>query len=144
MRINKAIAAGLLTVMAAKLCAIETNEAGTMVHFRRRGANAVETMGVDKIVDCRTIGATPLRVTNPVLCSLLERGLARLDPLHIGLDVTPDCALVDRFGVASERLFAVGPLTRAAFWEIVAVPDIRNQCVALAKRLSRGIGDVTS
>ena len=144
MRIDKAIASGLLTVMAAKLCAIETNEAGTLVHCRRRGANAVETMRVDKIVDCRAIGATPLRVVNPVLCGLLERGLARLDPLHIGLDVTQDCALVDRFGVASERLFAVGPLTRAAFWEIVAVPDIRNQCVALAKRLSRAVGDVTS
>jgi len=144
MRISEAIATGLLMVMAAKVCAIETIETGNLVYFRRRGTNDVETMRVDKIVDCRVIGATPLRVVNPVLCSLLERGLARLDSLHIGFDVTQDCALVDRLGVASERLFAVGPLTRAAFWEIVAVPDIRNQCVALAKRLSRAVGDVTS
>jgi uncharacterized NAD(P)/FAD-binding protein YdhS len=43
--------------------------------------------------------------------------------------------VVDRFGVPSERLFAIGPLTRAAFWEVVAVPDIRNQCAALAAHL---------
>ena len=143
MRISEAIASGLLTVMAAKICAVETNEAGALVNFRRRGAPDVETMRVDKIVDCRAIGATPLKVVNPILRSLLERGLARLDSLQIGLDVTPDCALVDRFGLASERLFAVGPITRSAFWEIVAVPDIRNQCVALANRLSRAVGDVT-
>lgn len=64
-------------------------------------------------------------------------GLARLDPLGIGIDVTSDWAVIDQLGTASERLFALGPLTRAAFWEIVAIPDIRDQCPALATRLSR-------
>ena len=31
----------------------------------------------------------------------------------------------------------IGPLTRAAFWEIIAIPDIRNQCAELAARLAR-------
>src|SRR5215472_5984027 len=100
-------------------------------------------MLVDKIVDCRGIGARPLKVVNPALCSLLERGLVGLDPLGIGIDVASDCAIIDQLGIASERLFAVGPLTRAAFWEIVAVPDIRNQCLALATRLSR-VGHASS
>jgi len=139
-RINAAIASKRLQVLAAKLCAIEPGESGALVHYRRRGAEGVETVAVDKIVDCRAIGAAPLKATNPALRDLLERGLARLDPLHIGLDVTADCALVDRSGTASERLFAVGPLTRATFWEIVAVPDIRNQCTALASRLLRAAG----
>lgn len=143
-RINEAIASGLLTITAAKLCAIDANDTGALVGYRRRGADVIETIQVDRIVDCRGVGATPLKVVNPALCSLLERGFARLDPLHIGLDVTADCELLDRFGAASERLFAVGPLTRSAFWEIVAVPDIRHQCVSLAKRLSRAAGDVAS
>jgi len=62
-------------------------------------------MQVDKIVDCRGIGATPLKVVNPALCSLLERGLVRLDPLGIGIDVASDCAVIDQRGIASERLF---------------------------------------
>jgi uncharacterized NAD(P)/FAD-binding protein YdhS len=33
-------------------------------------------------------------------------------------------------------LYAVGPLTRGAFWEITAVPDIRHQVWALARRLA--------
>jgi uncharacterized NAD(P)/FAD-binding protein YdhS len=78
-----------------------------------------------------------MQTTNPVLLSMFEQGLARVDPLHIGIEVGSDCAIVDRYGMPSQRLFAVGPLTRAAFWEIVAIPDIRNQCAKLAARLIR-------
>jgi uncharacterized NAD(P)/FAD-binding protein YdhS len=42
----------------------------------------------------------------------------------------------------SGRLFAIGPLTRAAFWEIIAIPDIRNQCAELAERLVRNAATV--
>ena len=73
---------------------------------------------------------------NPAVRSLLDRGLARVDPLHIGIEIDPDCAIVKRDGVPSRRLFAVGPLTRAAFWEIIAIPDIRNQCAELAGKLA--------
>jgi len=135
-RINSAIESGRLTVIGAKLCAIEHSATHALIRYRRRGERTVETLHVDKIVECRQVGAIPLKVVNPVLRSLIERGLARLDPLRIGIDVSPECALMDRSGVPSRRLFAVGPLTRAAFWEIVAVPDIRNQCMALANRLS--------
>jgi uncharacterized NAD(P)/FAD-binding protein YdhS len=43
--------------------------------------------------------------------------------------------MVDQFGVPSEWLFAIGPLTRAAFWEVIAIPDIRTQCAALGAPL---------
>jgi uncharacterized NAD(P)/FAD-binding protein YdhS len=61
----------------------------------------METMQVDKIVDCRGIGATPLKVVNPALCSLFERGLARLDALGIGIDLASDRAIIDQLGIAS-------------------------------------------
>jgi uncharacterized NAD(P)/FAD-binding protein YdhS len=44
--------------------------------------------------------------------------------------------VINRSGIASQHLFAVGPLTRAALWEIVAIPDIGNQCAELAVRLA--------
>ena len=138
-RINDAIASGLLTVLAAKLIAIGPGATCAVVRYRRRGQFAIQSMKADRIVDCRQISGVPLRITNPAVRSLLDAGLARLDPLGIGIDITPECAVVDRSGVPSERLFAIGPVTRAAFWEIVAVPDIRNQCAALANRLGRAL-----
>jgi uncharacterized NAD(P)/FAD-binding protein YdhS len=135
-RLAQALAAGRLTLVAAKLTDIEPNAAGALVRYRRRGQSEVASLQVGMIVDCTGLVKDPRATGNPVIQRLFEQGLARADTLHIGIDIAEDCAVIDSNGVASRRLFAVGPLTRAAFWEIVAVPDIRNQCAELAARLA--------
>ena len=135
-RITDALYAGRLTVMAAKVTGIEPNEAGARILYRRRGQSNVLGMQVGAIVDCTGIVKYPHASANPAVRSLFDRGLARADPLHIGIETNADCAIVNHGGVASRRLFAVGPLTRAAFWEIIAIPDIRNQCAELAAKLA--------
>lgn len=134
-RIARAIAEQRLALMAAKLVDILPNSTGTMVRYRRRGYAQIENLKVDTIVDCTGITKDPGTTANPVVRSLFDQGLARIDPLRMGIEVAPDCAIVKRSGLPSRRLFAIGPLTRAAFWEIIAIPDIRNQCVELAERM---------
>ena len=67
---------------------------------------------------------------------LLATGVVRPDPLRLGLDVTGNCALLNRQGAISRRLFAVGPVTKGTFWEMTAVPDIRRQTEKLADYLA--------
>ena len=136
-RITDALCAGRLTVMAAKLARIEPNEAGVGVRYRRRGQSETLSMQVGAIVDCTGIVKDPLDSANPAVRSLFDRGAAHVDPLRIGIETSADCAIVNHDGTPSRRLFAVGPLTRAAFWEIIAIPDIRNQCAELAAKLAR-------
>jgi uncharacterized NAD(P)/FAD-binding protein YdhS len=136
MRLAQAIAAERLALVAAKVTRIEPNAAGALVRYRRRGRRDSASLQVGMIVDCTGIVKDPRATGNPLIQRLFEQGLARADALHIGIDVAEDCAVIDRNGIASRRLFAVGPLTRAAFWEIVAIPDIRNQCAELAARLA--------
>ena len=58
--------------------------------------------------------------------------LIRPDHLGIGLDVD------DRSrSTGAERLWALGPLTKGRYWEIVAVPDIREQAAAVAEDIAR-------
>jgi uncharacterized NAD(P)/FAD-binding protein YdhS len=135
--ISKAVTDHRLALMAAKIVDISPNHAGATVRYRRRGQFGIESLQVDAIVDCTGIARDPAATGNPVVRSLFDQGLARVDPLQMGLDVAPDCAVINRWGLPSRRLFAVGPLTRAAFWEIVAIPDIRNQCIQLAERMVR-------
>ncbi|SHN68762.1 FAD/NAD(P)-binding protein [Bradyrhizobium erythrophlei] len=134
-KITKAIAERRLTVIAAKTVDISANPTGANVRYRRRGQTAIENLRVGAIADCTGIAKDPAATVNPAMRSLLDQGLAQIDPLRIGIEVGSDCAIVNRWGVSSRRLFAVGPLTRAAFWEISAVPDIRNQCIQLAEQL---------
>jgi uncharacterized NAD(P)/FAD-binding protein YdhS len=94
-----------------------------------------------RIVDCTGINPIPHNTANPVLRSLFDNGLARVDPLGIGLDSTYDCALVGQSGEPSTRIFAIGPLTRAAFSEINAIPDIRAQCHRLTAHIATVLQD---
>jgi len=95
---------------------------------RRRFAAAVNCTGPEGAIG---------RIEDPLVRQLLASGLARPDSLGAGLDVDQDSRLVGADGKPSPRLFAVGPLTRGAFWEIVAVPDIRNQVRDVARSILR-------
>jgi uncharacterized NAD(P)/FAD-binding protein YdhS len=64
------------------------------------------------------------------------RGAIRPDAAGLGIDVDDQMRVVADDGLPNDRLFALGPMTRGAFWEIVAVPDIRTQAWTLARRLS--------
>jgi uncharacterized NAD(P)/FAD-binding protein YdhS len=136
-RIKDARTDASLSLLAAKITAIEPNAGGALVRYRRRGRSETESLQVGKIVDCTGIARDPRATANPAVRSLFDQGLTRTDPLRIGLDVASNCALINQDGSPSERLFAIGPLTRAAFWEIIAIPDIRNQCAELAAHLVR-------
>jgi uncharacterized NAD(P)/FAD-binding protein YdhS len=136
-RIDQATTNGQLTVMGAKMTGTEGGAHGARVRFRRRGRAEIESLDVGAIIDCTGIVRDPRATTNPAVRSLFDQGLARPDRLRIGIEISPDCAVVRADGVPSQRLFAIGPLTRAAFWEIIAIPDIRNQCAALATQLAQ-------
>ncbi len=131
-----AVASGQVRVVPGKLLSAEQARDGLQIAFWTRGRRRVEALTVNHAVQCMGIGTDPFASSNPLIRNLLASGLGRADPLCLGLEVTRECAVVDREGIASSRIFAVGPITRAAFWEITAVPDIRNQCALLANRLS--------
>ena len=106
--------------------------------LRLRGSARPTSIEVARVIDCTGMADDPSRSRNPLICSLLAGGLARLDPLGIGLDVAEDFSLIDASGAPSPRIKVVGPLARAAFWECVAIPDIRAQAQGLAEQLIAG------
>lgn len=76
------------------------------------------------------------RTDDTLLRALLDRGAIRPDACRIGIDVDPQSRTLTDMGARNDGLLALGPMTRGAFWEIVAVPDIRAQVWMLARRLS--------
>jgi uncharacterized NAD(P)/FAD-binding protein YdhS len=68
----------------------------------------------------------------PLIQALVASGFARADAQGLGLDVDGDCRVRDADGAAQDELYAVGPMTRGAFWEVTSVPDIRIQAADVA------------
>jgi uncharacterized NAD(P)/FAD-binding protein YdhS len=145
-RLALAQAEGRLRLVRARFEGAERAEGrlegrlGGQLRARLTGpGGAAFSLLVDRIVDGRGIRRDPEAHATPLVADLLARGLARIDPLRIGLDVAPDCAVLGRDGTPSGRLFALGPASRAAFWEITAIPDIRAQAQRLADRLLEAV-----
>ena len=134
--IRAAMAAGRMRLLAAGFQGAERDAEGRLLAvIRCRGSRVEQRVTCARIIDCRGVRRDPERNATPVVASLLRHGQARIDPLRLGLDVTPDAAVIDAQGRPSSRIFAVGPPSRAAFWEITAIPDIRDQTTGLARRL---------
>jgi uncharacterized NAD(P)/FAD-binding protein YdhS len=127
---------GQLRILSGRLLEVNAKRDGASVSIRPRASEALVRLEVSRIVSCRGLTSDPRRSSNPLVAQLVADGYARPDPLGIGLDVDNDCAVVDASGRASERIFAVGPMSQAAFWESIAVPDIRLQVASLARRLT--------
>lgn len=140
-RIAQARASGLLSLRAARFLEARPSAGGLLLTLRARGGKAAEEMEVGTLINCGGQETRLERVGEPLLRGLLEDGLAAADALGLGLDVTGDGQLLDARGQPVPGLHAVGPLTRAASWEITAVPDIRVQCRHLAERLAVGLAD---
>ena len=137
-RLERAARDGQVMLVAAEFVGIERAGSGVRATIRRRGSSTRETVDVARVYDCGGVSVDVASSSNPVIRDLVAHGKARADPLRIGLDVTPDCAVIDAAGNASKRLLVVGPLTRGRFFEIEAIPDIRVQCAKLASKILGG------
>lgn len=134
--IEELLRSGRLAVMAGRLQNVELGEKGVSVTVKARGAKEVRRLEGTWLVNCSGPQLDYDRISDPLIRSLFDAGLARPDPLCLGLDLGDDYRLVSREGVASEVLFALGPPIRGNLWETTAVPDIRKQCEAVARYLT--------
>jgi uncharacterized NAD(P)/FAD-binding protein YdhS len=124
-RLRALIAEGRLTVMAGRP---EKVSEGTVTIARRGGGR--RTLAPAPAVNCTGPLARLSNSANPLLRDLLGQGLVQTDPLDLGL-------LADAEDRVAEGLWAVGPLTKGMYWEMVAVPDIRGQAERVAERIAK-------
>ncbi|HEX3983567.1 MAG TPA: FAD/NAD(P)-binding protein [Acidisoma sp.] len=136
-RLAEARRMGQLRIQAGRIRSYAVTSAGTVeVQYRPRFKDHVENLSVSRVVNCSGPESDFGRIRDPLLRRLLDKGAVRPDALSLGLDITRTCALLGRDGAISRRLFAIGPVTKGAFWEMTAVPDIRQQAEFLAGQLA--------
>lgn len=135
MAISELVDNGRLRVAAGRIEVVEPVPEGLAIEWRPRGAEKTRTETYGWMVNCTGPLADLARSTDPLLTNLFKAGIARVDGASLGLDVMDDCRLQDETGAPHKRLFAIGPPTKSAFWEVVAVPEIRVQAKELAERL---------
>ena len=124
------IGQGRLEIIAGQVInAHETGE-GLNVNYRRRGTTEPRSANLAYAFNCTGPLHSIAHSKDPLLRSLLDTGEVKPDHLGIGLDISGTCR-------AGGHLWAMGPLTKGRYWEIIAVPDIREQAAAVADDIER-------
>jgi uncharacterized NAD(P)/FAD-binding protein YdhS len=123
-----------LEVIAGRITGAVATASGHRVSIARRGGGPIERIS-NWILNCSGPEERYDRLDDPLIKSLLATGRARTGPNGLGLDVDPGCQLRNSQGEVQPGLYAIGPATRGAFWEVTAASSIRQQLLAVAERL---------
>ncbi|MBN9480589.1 MAG: FAD/NAD(P)-binding protein [Bordetella sp.] len=122
-----------LTVVAGRARTMTTDDHGASLTIRIRNGEA-RSLSAAWLIDCTGPGHDAARA--PLTAALIAEGRARVDAVDLGLDLDAEGRVLHADGAADPTLFVLGPPARAAFWETIAVPDIRRRIEALADRLA--------
>jgi uncharacterized NAD(P)/FAD-binding protein YdhS len=128
--VARMIAEERLEIVAGRLVSAQDNSDGILVEYRRRGASDSRSMTFAYAFNCTGPLHSIARSHDPLLRGLLDTRQIRPDRLGIGVEVDGTCR-------AGEHLWAMGPLTKGRYWEIIAVPDIREQAAEVANDIQR-------
>jgi len=134
--IKALLKSGRLRLLAGEIVAAETRPRGVQIFHRQRGSYVRHRLEVAAVVNCTGAALDVGASQAPLLAQMREAGLVRPHPTGLGFDVAENGALIDRRGAPANTLFSLGPPTQGAFWECIAVPEIRAQAQNLAKLLT--------
>lgn len=136
-RLKELIGEGRLEIIAGRVVGLDAQEEGLGATIRRRGSGAEGQAHFGAVFNCTgPLGAMGL-TRDPLLRKMIDDALVTIDRLGIGL-------AVDGASKAGEGVWALGPLTKGEFWEIVAVPDIRGQVANVANDIAKELRDAQS
>jgi uncharacterized NAD(P)/FAD-binding protein YdhS len=127
-------AQGKIESIAGRICAsaVQRNAIELTIAQRRGVQRSLE---VDRAINCTGIHENYNKRPRRLIQSLVEGGLASANDLGMGFRTDGAGALIDGHGIPSSVLFTLGPPRRGELFETTAVPEIRCQAEALARRL---------
>jgi uncharacterized NAD(P)/FAD-binding protein YdhS len=127
-----------LRVIAGRIISATATPTGHDVTMRIRGHDTLD-MQANWILNCTGPEERYDRIDDPFVNALLATGRARPGHNGLGLDVDPSCQMRDSKGHVQPGLYAIGPATRGAFWEVTAATNIRQQLLGVAETLAQNV-----
>ena len=126
-RLHDLVAEGRLEIVAGRIHSVREEHDALSVVYRRRGISTLQDERFAYMINCTGPLGRIDRTRDALLKGMLADGLAKPDEMGIALEVD------ERSRIAgSKSAWAMGPLTKGRYWEIIAVPDIRGQAAAVA------------
>jgi uncharacterized NAD(P)/FAD-binding protein YdhS len=138
--VQEAEAAGRLKFHAGRLMSLRDTSGGASVLVKVRGKADFMALRVAKVINCTGPRTDYSKYQHPLLINLLAAGLIGHDPLALGIAALPSGEVLRYNQKPMGWLFTIGAPLKGVLWESTAVPEIRVQALALARRVAHGVG----
>ena len=126
---------GQLTIRAARIEKCQPQDQGVSITIKSRFENKITFFMVDRVINCTGISTDYRQLSHPLIADLQAQGLIRPNNLGLGIDTTPDGAIISADGQISNLLYTIGTPRKGDLWETIAVPELRHQAQALAEKI---------
>ena len=118
---------GRLEIRAGRLLRVGRGDAGGLDVSIGRRSGEPDRREFAAVINCAGPADSPFTGDSPLYSDLLARGLARPDPLGLGVDA----------GSLPDSISTIGWLRRGELWESVAIPELRDQAAEIAATVLR-------
>ncbi|MBD1853724.1 FAD/NAD(P)-binding protein [Leptolyngbya sp. FACHB-711] len=133
--LNQLLHTRQLQIHAGRIQAFHETRSEVTTVIRKRGSQDLIEVRSHLVLNCTGSECDYRQVNSPLIEQLLATGLVCSDPLHLGLAVAENGALIDDEGRISQQIFTIGSPRKGNFWETTAVPEIRIQGQRVAQTL---------
>lgn len=124
-----------VVVHSGRIQAYEEDADGVAVCIRCRSSGDSTSIRVQTVINCTGSQGDYRQIAHPLIQTLLRQGAIQPDPLGLGLQVAANGALINSTGMPSRRLYTLGSAQKGCLWETTAVPELRQQAIALAQTM---------
>jgi uncharacterized NAD(P)/FAD-binding protein YdhS len=124
-----------LIIHHGRLVSANPQGSEVVVTWRETGSKEIHTLNVARVVNCTGPSRDYSQIQSPLIAGLRAAGLIVADPLRLGFETDTDGRFIAANGDAVQGLFTLGPIRISSLWESIAIPEIRNQALALAELL---------
>lgn len=137
--LDRRAAAGTVRLLAAPLVAAAVKPDHIEIAIRHRKRDALETLNADRVVV--TTGPAHARILSSqhYLAGLAASGTIKADHLGLGIACDSKSRALGAGGATQAGLFIAGPLARATFGELMGLPQVSAQALAVAEEVARSL-----
>ena len=122
-----------LVIHRGRLVSVAPNGYNAIVAWEDTNTVELHSLNVARIINCTGPSRDYADIQSPLLAGLRSAGLIVPDALRLGFETDLDGRLIAANGRPAQGLFTLGPIRIPALWESIAIPEIRNQALDLAK-----------
>ena len=135
LRLARLIESGQVQRVAGRIAEARWEGGQIVLNLLHPATGATTVLRAAALVNCTGPEYDIERWGLPLVQQLRDDGMLTPDALRLGIQVDEGYRVVGQDAKPVSGLFYVGPMLRAAYWEAIAVPELRVHCDRLARAL---------